>query len=154
LCLATLLALRDREMPLPSAAVALSPVTDLKHKGESYRTNVNKCLAPKGAWIACSKHYLGDHNAGDPYASPLYGDLRGLPPLLLYAGSDEILRDDSTRFVCKAREAGVSVMLKVGEGMFHCYPACAPIFPEATKAMEEIGDFIAKHIRPNLNQDQ
>jgi len=80
-----------------------------------------------------------------PYISPLYGDLHGLPPLLIYVGSDEILRDDSIRFAEKAEQAGIEVTLKVGEGMFHCFPACAPLFPEATWAMDEICDFIKMH---------
>ncbi|MBI1921679.1 MAG: alpha/beta hydrolase [Geobacter sp.] len=146
LCLATLLALRDRDIPLPAAAVGLSPWTDLKHTGESLRTNAAKCLAPTNSWIACANHYLGDQDPGDPYASPLYGDLCGLPPLLIIAGGDEILRDDSTRFAQKAQEAGVAVTLKVGKGMCHCYPACAPMFPEAIEAMEGICAFILAHV--------
>ncbi|MBI1919604.1 MAG: alpha/beta hydrolase [Geobacter sp.] len=146
LCLATLLALRDREIPLPAAAVALSPWTDLKNTGESLRTNAAKCMAPTNSWIACANHYLGDQDPGQPYASPLYGDLRGLPPLLIHVGGDETMRDDSTRFARKAKDAGVAVSLKVGEGMCHCYPACAPLFPEATQAMEEICTFIRAHV--------
>ncbi len=146
LCLATLIALRDRDIPLPSAAVTLSPWTDLKNTGESLRSNAAKCLAPTNSWIACSKHYVGDSDPALPYISPLYGDLHALPPLLIYAGADETLCDDSIRFAEKAKKAGVPVTLKVGEGMCHCYPACAPLFPEATQAMEEICAFIRSHI--------
>lgn len=145
LCLATLLALRDREIPLPAAAVALSPWTDLKNTGESLRTNAARCLGPTNSWVVCANHYLGDQDPGHPYASPLYGDLRGLPPLLIHVGGDETLRDDSTRFAQKAKDAGMNVTLKVGAGMCHCYPACAPLFPEATQAMEEICAFIRGH---------
>lgn len=145
LCLATLLAVRDGGMPLPAAAVALSPWTDLKNTGESLRTNAAKCLSPTNSWIACANHYLGDQDPGNPYASPLYDDLRGLPPLLIFAGGDETLRDDSTRFARKAKDAGVDVTLKVGEGMCHCYPVCAPLFPEATQAMAEVCAFIKTH---------
>ncbi|OGW36142.1 MAG: alpha/beta hydrolase [Nitrospirae bacterium GWD2_57_9] len=146
LCLATLLAVRDRGIPLPAAAVALSPWTDLKNTGESLRTNAAKCLAPTNSWVVCANHYLGNQDPGNPYASPLYGDLRGLPPLFICAGGDETVRDDSTRFARKAKDAGVDVTLKVGEGMCHCYPACAPLFPEATQAMVEICTFIKTHI--------
>lgn len=142
LCLATLLALRDQGMPLPAGAVAYSPVTDFKCTGESYRTNAKVCLSPEGAAPAFAKHYAGDNDPGLPYISPLYGDLHGLPPMLLYVGGDETLRDDSIRFAEKAKNAGVAVTLRVGEGMFHCYPACAPLFPEATQAMDEICAFI------------
>ena len=142
LCLAALLALRDRGIPLPAAAVALSPWTDLKCTGESYRSNAKKCLSPDGTWTAFSKHYTGNHDPCLPWISPLYGDLHDLPPLLIYVGGDEILYDDAVCFAEKAKAAGVDVTLKVGEGLFHCYPVCAPLFPEATQAMNEICDFI------------
>lgn len=146
LCLATLVALRDQGIPLPAAAVTLSPWTDLKNTGESLRTNAKSCLAPTDSWVACSRHYAGEMDPGLPWISPLYADLHGLPPLLVYAGSDETLLDDSTRFAAKAKEAGVDVTLKVGDGMCHCYPACAPLFPEATQAMNEIFAFVKSRI--------
>jgi acetyl esterase/lipase len=54
--------------------------------------------------------------------------------------------DDSTRFAERAKEAGVDVALRIGKGLFHCYPVCAPLFPEATQAMAEICAFIREHI--------
>jgi len=146
LCLATMLALRDQGFPLPAAAVALSPWTDLKLTGESHRTKADVCLSPKGMSTVCVKYYVGKQDPGLPWISPLYGDLRGLPPILIYVGEYETLLDDSTRFADKARVAGVDVTLKVGEGMIHCYPLLAPLFPEATQAMEEICVFIKTHI--------
>jgi epsilon-lactone hydrolase len=133
-------------LPLPAGAVALSPWTDLKCTGESYRTNANRCLSPAGTWTAFARHYAGDADPGDPWMSPLYGDLAGLPPLLLYAGGDEILRDDAVRFAEKAHLAGVEVTLHVEEGMFHCYPVLAPLFPEATRAMERICGFVRERL--------
>jgi monoterpene epsilon-lactone hydrolase len=146
LCLATLLALREQSHPLPSSVVVLSPWTDLTCSGESYRSNARKCLSPEGTWTAFSKHYVGDHDPKLPWISPLYGDLHGLPPLLIYVGGDEILRDDSVSFAEKAQKAGVNVTLRVGEGLFHCFPVCAPLFPEATQAMDEICTFIKRHL--------
>lgn len=142
LCLALLLALRDADIPLPGAAVALSPWTDLACSGSSYRTNAEKCLSPTGCWQAFSRHYCAETDPRTAWISPLYGDLHGLPPLYISVGSDEILRDDSLRFAEKARAAGVDVTLKVGEGLFHCYPVCSPLFPEAVIAMNEIAAFI------------
>ena len=72
--------------------------------------------------------------------------MHGLPPLLIYVGRDETLLDDSIRFAEKAKAAGVEVKLNVGEGLFHCYPAVAPLFPEARQAMEEICTFINTQI--------
>ena len=145
LVLTTLLALRDQGTPLPAGAVAYSPVTDFKCTGESYQTNAKVCLAPEGTAPAFGKHYAGDNDLGLPYISPLYGDLHGLPPLLIYVGGDETLLGDSVRFAEKAKEAGVNVKLNVGEGLFHCYPAVAPLFPEAKQAMDDICNFIKMH---------
>lgn len=152
LCLATLLALRDQGIEMPAGAVALSPWTDLQNTGESLKSNVKvDALTWAESWTIFSKYYAGNNSPCMPWISPLYGDLNGLPPLLIFAGGDELLRDDSIRFAEKAKEAGVDVTLHVGEGMFHCYPACSPLFPEARQAMEEICEFI--RTRVNLRQD-
>ncbi len=97
LCLATLLALRDQGIPLPAAAVALSPWTDLALTGESYRTKVNACVSPRGMSAVCSQYYVGKNDPCLPWISPLYGNLSGLPPILIYVGDDETMRDDSRR---------------------------------------------------------
>jgi acetyl esterase/lipase len=147
LCLAALVALKDMGLPLPAAAVALSPWTDLKCSGESYtaKARIDPATWP-GSWTVFSKYYAGEQDPGNPWISPLYGDLKDLPPLLIYVGEREVLLDDSTRFAAKAKTAGVDVTLRVGEGLFHCYPVCAPLFPEATEAMEEICGFMKRHI--------
>jgi acetyl esterase/lipase len=145
--LATLIALRDQAVPLPAAAVALSPWTDLKCTGESLTTKAKvDSLTWKESWAVFSSYYAGENDPGLPWISPLYGDLQGLPPLLIYVGGDELLLDDSTRFAEKAERAGVEVTLRVGEGLFHCYPVCAPLFPEAKQAMVEICTFIKAHL--------
>jgi len=143
LALATLLAAREQGLPLPAGTVAMSPWTDLKNTGASLVTNAKvDPLTWKESQAVFAKYYADDEDPGNPLISPLYGDLHGLPPLLIYVGKDEMLRDDSTRFAAKAQAAGVDVTLHVGEGMFHCYPACAPLFPEATQALREIGEFV------------
>lgn len=148
LCLATLIALRDQGIPLPAAAVALSPWTDLKCTGESLKTKAKADFLVSVESLALfSKYYVGDNDPCLPLISPLYGDLGGLPPLLINVGGDEIILDDSISFAEKAKDAGVDVTLKVGEGMFHCYPACSPLFPEARQAMDEICAFIKTHIK-------
>ncbi len=145
--LATLIALRDQGVPLPAAAVALSPWTDLKCTGESLRTKAQvDPLTWAESWTVFSKYYVGDNDPGNPWISPLYGDLHGLPPMLIYVGEHEVLLDDSTRFAEKAKNAGVDVALRVGKGMVHCFPALAPVFPEAKQAMDEILSFIKTHI--------
>lgn len=146
LCLATMIALRDKGIPLPAAAVALSPWTDLKCTGESYRTKAKVSLAPAESWTVFSKYYVGDNDPCLPWISPLYGDLRGLPPILIHVGEDEELLDDSISFAEKAKDEGVDVTLRVGEGMVHCYPLLPPFIPEARQAMDEICAFIKTHI--------
>ncbi len=147
LCLATLIALRDKGIHLPAAAVALSPWTDLKCTGESYKTKakVDPLTWPE-SWTVFSHYYVKGNDPGNPWISPLYGDPHGLSPILIYVGENEVLLDDSTRFAEKAKNAGVDVTLKVGEGMFHCFPVCSPLFPEAKQAMDEICTFIKTHI--------
>jgi monoterpene epsilon-lactone hydrolase len=142
LCLAALLAIRDLELAMPVGGVALSPWTDLTRSGESYRTKAKVCLAPQGMSAVCSRYYLGNADPCLPWVSPLFGDLQGLPPLLIMVGDDETMRDDSIRFAEKARTTGVPVTLRVEEGMIHCYPLLAPFFPEATRAMAELCAFL------------
>lgn len=142
LCLATLLALRDQGVPLPAAAVALSPWTDLALTGESYRTKLKASIDPPGMSVVCSKYYVGENDPCLPWISPLYGDLRGLPPIFICVGTNETMLDDSTHFAEKAKAAGVDVTLKTWEGMVHCFPLMAPLFPEAIQALDEICAFI------------
>ncbi len=146
LCLATLLALRDQDLPLPAAAVAMSPWTDLALTGDSYRTKLDASIDPPGMSLVCSKYYCGDHDPRSAWISPLYGDLHGLPPLFICVGTNESMLDDSTRFVDKARASGVDATFLIGEGMVHCYPLMAPLFPEATEALNEICGFICAHM--------
>lgn len=140
LCLATLLAIRDKAIPLPAAVVALSPWTDLKCTGDSYRRE--DPLAPEGSWLVFGKYYVGENDPAQPLISPLYGDLAGLPPLLIYAGENESMLDDSTQLAEKARNAGVNARLQIGSGMVHCYPVLSPLFPEAKEAMDDICTFL------------
>lgn len=146
LCLALLLALRDQGLPLPAAAVAISPWTDLKCTGESYRTRNKVSLAPLNSWTVFSKYYAGDNDPCFPWISPLYGELHGLPPIFICAGDDDELVDDSVRFAEKAKAAGVDVRLKVGASMVHCYPLLPSFIPEARQAMDEICAFIKAHL--------
>lgn len=146
LCLATLLALSEKKIPFPAAAVAISPWTDLKCTGESYRTKNEVSVAPLNSWTVFSKYYCGDNDPCIPLISPLYGDLQGLPPILIQAGVDDELFDDSASFVEKARKAGVDVTFRSGEGMMHCYAFLPAFIPEAKEAMDEVISFIRMHL--------
>lgn len=146
LALALLLALKENKIPLPAAAVAISPWTDLTCSSDSYKTKNKRSLAPMDSWLVFSKHYIGKNCADNPLISPLYGDLKGLPPIFINSGEDDELFDDGEKFYQKAKAAGVDVTFKAGVDMVHCYPLLAPMFKEATEAMEEICAFIKKHI--------
>jgi len=147
LCLATLLALKEKDIPLPAAAVAISPWTDLTCSSESYRTKNKLSPAPLNSWTVFSRYYVGNNDATSPLISPLYGDLKGLPPILINSGVDDELYEDGEKFYQKAKEAAVDIMFRPGKDMIHCYPLLAPMFKEATEAMSEIVDFIRKHLK-------
>ena len=149
LCLAILLALKERNIALPVAAVSISPWTDLTCSSDSYRTKNKVSLAPLNSWTVFSKYYIGENKATNPLISPLFGDLKGLPPILLNSGADDELYQDGEEFFLKARTAGVDITFRAGIGMVHCYPLLAPMFPEATEAMNEIVDFIKTHLKLN-----
>jgi len=142
LCLASLLAIRDVGLPLPAAAVASSPWLDLTCTAGSYRRNAGKDISLLGSWEVWSRYYVGTGDARHPWISPIHGDLRGLPPLLLQVGTNEIMLDDTARFAELARAAHVEVTLRVWEGMVHCFAFFAPMFSEATAGMDELGAFI------------
>ncbi len=146
LTLATLLALKEKQILMPAAGIAISPWTDLTCSGESYKTKNKVSPAPINSWIVFSKHYAGTTSAGNPLISPLFGDLEGLPPLFINSGEDDELFDDGEKFYLKAKEAGVDVTFRAGKGMVHCYPLLAPMFPEAKVAMHEIVEFVKIHL--------
>jgi acetyl esterase/lipase len=146
LVLALLLALKEQQIQLPKAAVSMSPWTDLTCSSESYLTKNKVSPAPLNSWYVFSSHYIGSNKADNPLISPLFGDLKGLPPLLIVSGVDDELFEDGEKFYLKAKAAGVDVRFIAGEGMVHCYPLLAPMFPEATEAMNKIVNFIKSHL--------
>jgi acetyl esterase/lipase len=97
--------------------------------------------------MAHALRYVGTQgNLKHPLASPLYSDLRGLPPLLIMVGTHEALFDDSTRFAAKAEAAGVQVQLDIWEEMIHVWPVFADILPEGRQAIDKIGDYIKARV--------
>jgi acetyl esterase/lipase len=112
LALSMLLALREGGAELPRAAVLLSPWTDLTVSSPSY--NAHKKLDPsvtRTGLRRAAAHYAGQRDPAEPLLSPLFADLRGLPPLLVHAGGNEVMLDDSRIFAERARGAGVDVTL-------------------------------------------
>jgi acetyl esterase/lipase len=143
LTVATLVALRDAGVPLPAAAVCLSPWTDMEGIGESARTRAAADPMIDGAHLADgAKLYLGGADPRSPLAAPLYADLSGLPPMLIHVGDAEVLLDDSTRLAERAKAAGVDVTLEVWDHMIHVWQFFAAILPEGQQAIDRIGAFV------------
>jgi acetyl esterase/lipase len=143
LALSLLLALRDAGLPFPAGAALFSPWTDLAATGDSVRTNADRCAMFNGPDIGPSaRYYLGDTDPRNPLASPLYGELTGLPPLLIHVGADEILRDDSTRLAERAQAAGVRVELKIWPVVPHAWQLAPHKIPEARQSLRESAAFL------------
>jgi acetyl esterase/lipase len=146
LTLALLLALKQRGLPLPNAAVPISPATDFTASGESWRTRAAAdpilTMGPDGIRLLANVYLQGRAQPEDPLASPLFGDFSGLPPLLFHVGDAEVLLDDAVRAAAKAKQAGVDVTLEVWPEMPHVWHAFAPFLPEATRAIDRIGAFV------------
>ncbi len=143
LALAVLLAAKAKGLPMPARCVLFSPWTDLAATGESLRSNldrdpmINGARCGEGAMV-----YLNGADPRDPLASPLYGDLSGLPPLLIHVGEREVLRDDSVRLDVKAREAGVASQLRIWPVVAHVWPLFHAIVPEGRQTLDESAAFI------------
>lgn len=147
LVLSLLQSLKKRNIPLPACAVLLSPWTDLSCSLPAMKENASKdpMLDPILA-LERARSYAGSLDLRDPAVSPLYGDLSGLPPLLIHVGSDEILLDDSRHLAEKARQAGTSVELEIWDKMFHVWHFLAGILPQGRKAIQRIAGFIQNNI--------
>ena len=139
--LATLLALRDRKLPLPQGAISISPTTDLALASQSLQTVYDPIISSKTMPIF-RDHYLGGQDPSNPLASPVFGNYRGLRPLLIQAGEHEMLRDDSVRVAKKAQSDGIDVKLEIWPGMFHVFQSHDPLLPEGKEAVDHIAQFM------------
>jgi epsilon-lactone hydrolase len=142
LALATAIGVRDSGQRQAAAIVGFSPYADLAVTGESVESNAKSCamFTPQGVREAAAM-YLHGADPRDPRASPLYADLRGLPPMLLFASQHEILRDDTLRLAERARAAGVDVHLVVRDGLPHVWPVFVTLLPEARDAFGTVTSF-------------
>jgi epsilon-lactone hydrolase len=126
----------------PRGAVLLSPITDLSLSGESWTSrDAADVLFSKEQAREFVALYLKDADPSLPF-SPLTQDIAGFPALLIHAGDDEVLLDDSVRLAQRAAAAGVDVRLDVWKGMLHGFPAAVGTFEAADSALDEIAAFI------------
>jgi epsilon-lactone hydrolase len=143
LVIAAFLRLRDLGLPLPAAGLCFCPWTDLAATGESLRTNAERCPSFRPATIPkVARIYLGEASDRNPYASPIFGNLAGLPPLLLQAASNEVLRDDARRVHLQIRAAGGVSRLEIFDGLFHDWPILDGFMPEARQALRQAAAFL------------
>ncbi len=148
LVLATLLALRDAGDALPGCAVAISPWTDMEALGDSMQTRADvDPMVRKPGLLEIAKLYLNGAEPTSPLASPLHGDLRGLPPLLLQVGDAETLLDDTTRIAPKLEAAGVDATIEIWPDMIHVWHLFAPMLDEGQQAIDRIAAFVRGHAR-------
>jgi acetyl esterase/lipase len=146
LLLAALVALRDRGIELPAAAVSFSPWTDLAVTGTS-ADSADDPVVSGGALRMMARAYLGGGDPKSALASPLYADLTGLPPLQIQVGSRESLLDDARRFADRARQGGVDVTYIEHPGVIHMWIVFGPEIPESKAAFALLGSFLAAHVR-------
>lgn len=144
LALATMLVLRQAGEPLPSGAALLSPWVDLTCSGESIERNAPHDYLSGEMLRFFAASYLGDADPRHPSASPLFGDLGGLPPLLVQVGEIETLLSEGLQLAERAAEQGVETELQRLPGAVHVSQAFALLMPEARPAIREIGAFIRR----------
>jgi len=152
LAITLLMKLRDTGLPLPAAAACLSPVADLTPKDDEQKKFKDPLISPKTAKFY-HQSYLGNNDPHNPLISPVFGNLQGLPPLLLHAGEDEFLRYDAKKIAGLAQSAGVDVRLEIYPRMWHVWQINLSL-PQATQSLDDIAQFFKTHLasgswRPN-----
>ena len=143
--LSLLRAIRDAGLPMPAAAVLISPWLDLTLSSGSMDSKAEVDVVLTRAGLAnMASAYLQGHDANDPAASPLLGDFAGFPPLQIHVGTNEVLLDDSLRGATRAAHHGVLVELRVWPGMIHDFPLFAQILTQGRNVIAAAGDFLGR----------
>lgn len=142
LAFAVTLAVRNAGLPMPAGVVAMSPWADLSLSGWSVLQNAKSDTALNWNLLFVSaRQYLRRINPADPYASPVFANFKDFPPIMVHAGSQEMLRDDASRLGDRAAEAGTPVSVEIYDGMQHVFQA-NPYVPEARVSLARLGQFI------------
>jgi|HubBroStandDraft_5_1064220.scaffolds.fasta_scaffold69237_1 monoterpene epsilon-lactone hydrolase len=142
LAFAVLLAARNAGLAMPAAVVAMSPWADLSLSGMSVLTNKSHDTALTWELLFLSaRQYLRKTNPCDPYASPAYANFRDFPPVMVHAGSLEMLKDDASRIGDRAADSGTPVSVEIYDHMQHVFQA-NPYVPEARVSLQRLGQFV------------
>jgi len=142
LTLATLFQLRDLGLPLPAAAILISPWADVEGNSKTMELHSQYDYLIMPHLKLCADWVLSGENPRHPLISPVHGDYSGLPPMLIQVGGVEALLDDAVRVAARAREAGVDVRLDVHQDMVHVFHIFSSFLPEAQRAVREFGAFV------------
>jgi epsilon-lactone hydrolase len=147
LAVATLVNARDHGLPLPAAAYLMSPYADLTLAGATMDTKraADPLLSRENLQPRVSDYTAG-HDAAAGLISPIFADLSGLPPLIIQAGSHEVLLDDAVRLARQAATADVAVTLDITPGVPHVFQTFYPILDEATAALDRAGQLLSAHL--------
>ena len=147
LAIATLVNARDHGLPLPAAAFVMSPYADLTLAGDDHGNQARgRPAAQPEALRARVTDYTAGHDAALGLISPIFADLSGLPPLIIQAGTHEVLLDDAIRLARQAAIADVEVTLDVTPGVPHVFQAYYPILDEAAAALDRAGQLLSAHL--------
>lgn len=147
LAVATLLRCKARNIALPRAVTLFSPFADMGTTGQSLVDNLERdVLVTEGMAPGMAQGYLSGADPRSPEASPIYGDLAGLPPILIQVSSHEVLLDDFLRLLRAAILADVKVQLRVYQELPHVWQLYAGVLDEGEEALAEAGAFLAEHL--------
>ena len=148
LALALMIHLKKESISLPACCVLMSPWTDLSQSGDTYQINKSVDPVMKKEYLeSFSEDYLQGQESSNPLASPLFGDLLGLPPTLIQVGSSEVMLDDSKRVYEKAKSAEVDVVLEEYPEMFHGWQNYYEVLLESRQAVRRVGEFFKRYIQ-------
>ncbi|MFT4106268.1 MAG: alpha/beta hydrolase [Lacrimispora sp.] len=147
--------LKDHGMALPSGFITMSPWTDLTNSGESYVSNyeTDPLFGNSTDNMLYNSSYIGESDPKDPYMSPLFGEYENFPPVLMQAGSYEVLLSDTLGVAEKLKKAGVKRRLSIYEGMFHVFQMAMDLIPESREAWHEVEEFLRIIYHINVKPD-
>lgn len=142
LALSALLALKEAGAMLSAALVLLTPMLDFAGQGESLKTRARTDPFQMEDPLKIAKIYLNGNDPYSPMFSPIYGDLKGLPPILVHAADNDVFLSDAECLARKSKDAGCRVDFKVWPDMWHIFHMQAAVVPDAARALDKVYDFI------------
>ncbi len=155
LVLAAALVIREAGVPLPGAIVGFSPWCDLTVQQATIQANQPKDIVLQPDLLeGGAALYANGHDRTDPLMSPLFGELTGLPPLLLHVAAEELMLGEVIALADKAKRSGVEVELEVFDGLWHVFQAMSELVPEARAALNKAADFIRRHTCPGFQASE